>query len=342
MSQRFELLLTIGVGGSATVYLARDRHQRGDAAASASQRESFVAIKRAHPQLRGDPAVRKQMVREASLASRLMHPHVAAIRQVEDRGDELLLVMDYIPGASLAELLSPPPEERRDALLPVSIGLRILRDAADGLNAVHGLEDDAGKHLGFVHRDISPQNILTGIDGVARLADFGLAKLTEVSMTRTEVMRGKMAYMAPEYLVGDAYTQSCDAFAFGVVMWEALAGKRLFLGKHEVETMDRVRNAPAPPLCSVRSAVPPQVEEVVAQLLAKDAANRPSSMAVVVNTLTTSAMAAPHELAAFVEDRAGERLAARHRTVDTIDDAEPTAPGVLALNAEDFQLPDDW
>src|SRR5262245_28626151 len=156
----------------------------------------LVAIKRAHPHLLRAAGTREMLLREAGAASRIHHPNVVAVRDVEETGDELLLVMDYVEGASLAELLASDEDAQLE--LPSHIAVRILLDTCAGLSAVHTLRDDSGTPLGLVHRDVSPQNILVGIDGTSRLSDFGLAKVTAATMTRTTgILRGKLAYMPP-------------------------------------------------------------------------------------------------------------------------------------------------
>ncbi len=329
---RFERLVKIASGGTATVYVARRRGCPG--------LEPLFALKRTHPHLRSDDEVRRLLVREARLASQIAHPKAVSIREVEEIDGELLLVMDYVPGGSLAELLAIGPRP------PLPLVLRILLDACEGLAAVHAMTDGEGRHLGFVHRDVSPQNILVGIDGVARITDFGLAKLTEVSMSRTEVMRGKVAYMAPEYLAGGSYSQRCDLFAMAIVIWEALAMRRLFLGAHEVETIRRVTHEPAPLLSHEVPALSGELTAVVARGLAKDPLARPNSVDELAGVLCAAAVAPHAAVAVWVQDRMGERLGERQEALEAMVDGAPTDPGLLVgdglnLAAEHFQLDED-
>ena len=186
-SAHYEPLVKIATGGTATVFLARER--------GSTRLDKLVAIKRMHPYLADDRLAREQLVREAQIASRLDSRYLVPIHEVEQAGEELLLVMDYIEGGSLAQLLSAGP-------LTLPVALRIIDDACRGLKAVHECKNTDGAPLGLVHRDVSPQNILVGTDGIARLSDFGLAKRTEISTSHTGMLRGKLAYMAPEQIDG--------------------------------------------------------------------------------------------------------------------------------------------
>ena len=248
---RHELLVKVAVGGTSTVFVGRERGK-----------SELVAIKRMHPYLASDESARTQMLREASIAGRARHDHLVHIRGVEQSGEELLLVMDYVEGGSLAELLAAGP-------VPLGAGLRLVLDAASGLSALHEVTDpETRRRLGFVHRDISPQNILVGIDGRARLGDFGLVKRTDVSTTHTTVVRGKVAYMAPEQIEGQRARQAADIYAMGVVLWEVVSGERLFRGVNDADTMRRVLVGAVPALAD--RGHPAAFDGVVRRCVARD------------------------------------------------------------------------
>ena len=229
-SSRYELLVKIASGGMATVYVGRLNTVIGTS--------RLVAIKRAHAHLLEDPAFSKMLIAEARLASRIHHPNVVAVQNVEELEGELLLVMDYVEGASLADLWS-----YEDVPLPARVAVRAVLDACAGLQAAHELTDDDGKLLGIVHRDVSPHNILLGVDGIARLTDFGIAKSSgghtgsASQHTTTGALKGKVAYMAPEYVESGSLDARSDVFALGIVLWEALTRERLFRGGNEVESL---------------------------------------------------------------------------------------------------------
>ena len=260
MTRRYEPLLKIASGGTAAVYV-------GTAAGALGFRQ-LVAIKIPHAHLADDAAFRAALLEEAGIAARLHHANVVDVRDVEADDGGIQLVMDYVEGASLSELIrawSKEPPAR-----PLAVSLRIVLDACEGLRALHELTGDAGEPLGLVHRDISPANILVGLDGVARIADFGLAKsLLAVEKATTEgTLRGKIGYMAPEYVRGKPIDHRLDVFAMGVVLWEALAQKRLFRGENDADTLEKIQRMEAPSLGD--SAELADLDAVVKRALAKD------------------------------------------------------------------------
>ena len=171
---RYELLTKLASGGMASVYVGRVRGPLGFS--------RLVAIKRPHPHLAEDPTFLAMLVDEAKVASRIHHPNVVAVLDIErpraerDGATELRLVMEYVEGASLAALLQRCETDALDC--PGDVAIRVVLDACAGLHVAHELTDDAGQKLGIVHRDVSPHNILVGLDGLARVADFGIVKAT--------------------------------------------------------------------------------------------------------------------------------------------------------------------
>ena len=234
----------------------------------------IVAIKRAHPHLLEDPACRRMLVTEAKMAALVRHPNVIGVQDVEELDGELLLVMDYIEGGSLAQMLRANTPELR---LAPSLALRVIGDACEGLHAMHHLRDDDGNALGLVHRDVSPQNILVGMDGMARLADFGIAKSSSPewpSHTESGALRGKTGYLAPEYVETTLARPQSDIFSLGVVAWEAITRQRLFKGATDVETIKQVRSKAVPPPSTLVPELPSGVDEVILKALARDPGDR--------------------------------------------------------------------
>jgi serine/threonine-protein kinase len=262
MTRRYEPLLKIASGGTAAVYVG--------AAAGALGFRQLVAIKRPHAHVADDPAFVSALLAEAKIAARLRHANVVDVRDVEADADGVDLVMDYVEGASLSELI------RSWTSPATAVAIRIVLDASEGLRSAHDLADDDGNALGLVHRDVSPANILVGIDGVARIADFGLAKpLLSAERTTSEGgLRGKLGYMAPEYIRGKKdIDRRIDIFAMGIVLWEAIARKRLFRGENDADTLERVQRMEAPPLEGLGDAAA-ELDAVIARALAKDPAER--------------------------------------------------------------------
>jgi serine/threonine-protein kinase len=262
---RFELIAELASGGMATVFLARLVGVAGF--------QRLVAIKRLHPHLAREPEFVEMFLDEARLAARIHHPNVVPIQEVGESDQGYYLVMDYIEGDTLARVLAKAA--KNNATVPYGVTIRILLDVLAGLHAAHEMKDDHGEALHIVHRDVSPQNILVGVDGVARVVDFGVARAaTRLSTTRSGQLKGKLAYMAPEQARGGAIDRRADLFACGIVLWEALATKRLFKGEGEAETLNRVLYDPIAPPSSVRPDVPKALEDICMKALSRDVDQR--------------------------------------------------------------------
>src|SRR5258708_22126738 len=221
---------------------------------------------------------------EARLAASIHHPNVVPILEVgtSDRG--YYLVMEYIEGDTLARLLARAATSRNR--IPIPIGIRIVLDTLAGLHAAHELKDDNDHPLNLVHRDVSPQNILVGINGTARITDFGVARAaTRLSSTRSGQLKGKLAYMAPEQARGGMVDRRADVFAVATVLWEVLADKRLFKGEGEADTLNRVLFEPIPRLLEVAPQVHPALDAIVMRALDRDPPKRFASAAVLPGAL---------------------------------------------------------
>jgi eukaryotic-like serine/threonine-protein kinase len=261
----YELLLEIASGGTATVGIAVYRGAAGF--------ERLVVIKRVHRHLTRDPEFTAMLLDEARVASSIRHPNVVAVIDVVRVEDEVILVMDYVDSVSLSQL--GKEAEQAGRRLPPAVVSRILVDTLTGLHEAHEALDMRRQPLGIVHRDVSPQNIVVGVDGISRVIDFGIAKArSRVAHTRAGVIKGKCAYMAPEQVDGLPVDRRCDVFAAGIVLWEALTGKRLFRGDDEFDEMRRVMRAPIPKPSSVVPDFGSDVDDLLAQALARPADER--------------------------------------------------------------------
>jgi serine/threonine-protein kinase len=198
---------------------------------------------------------------EARLAAQIRHANVVSTLDVFDDDGELFIVMDYVHGESVARVREHLVDEGKRMPLPI-VGA-ILSGVLQGLHAAHEATNEKGEPLGIVHRDVSPQNILVGADGVARVVDFGVAKAADrVQTTADGQIKGKVAYMAPEQISGQADRRT-DIFAASVVLWEMLAGRRLFVGETHAQTIANVLSGNPPALRDVLPGVSPAIEELV-------------------------------------------------------------------------------
>jgi serine/threonine-protein kinase len=219
---RFELIMRLGNGGMATVYLARS--------VSAGGFQRLVAIKLMHPFLASDPHFVEMFLDEARVAATIRHPNVVPLIDLGAEQDQLFMVMDYIEGDTLAAVEATAA--RLGRAIPLGIVLRIVLDSLAGLEAAHNLCTPDGTPLKVVHRDVSPQNIIVGVDGASRVLDFGIARAEQrLSQTVVGTLKGKAPFMAPEQFDGNAIDRRADVFSMGVTLWEAVALRRLFPGR---------------------------------------------------------------------------------------------------------------
>jgi serine/threonine-protein kinase len=281
--------------------------------------EREVALKLTHAHLREDPTFTIEVLDEAHLAARIRHPNVVPVLEVGEDPLGVFLVMDYIEGDSLAGLV------RRGGPLPARIGARILVEALAGLHAAHELTDGRNTPLGLVHRDFSPQNLLVGIDGVTRLVDFGIAKAaSRLGHTATGIIKGKVAYMAPEQAHGHPLDRRCDIWAAGVVAWEVVAGRKLYPNDDNgMVTLLKVVSEDPPRLGHVLAGIAPALDVAVARALERRVEARyPTASdfraALVAAFRTGEGIAETDEVAAYASDLLTPQITARRARVEQV------------------------
>ena len=309
---RYEVLLPIARGGMATVYLARSQGARGFA--------RDVALKLTHAHLTEDGSdFATILLEEARIASRIKHRNVVSILDVGEDPLGLFLVMDYVEGDTL-DGLQRGAKARKEPV-PLRIAIRILLDALAGLHAAHELKDEQGLPMAVVHRDFSPQNILVGLDGVAQLADFGIAKAADRGgETAAGVVKGKVTYMAPEHARSHAVDRRADVWSAGVVAWELFAGHRLHPKDEGVQTLLKVVTERPPLLGTEVKDIGPDVEGVIARALEPDVDLRCPTAAVFARDLAsafgiTARLADHEEVAEYVRRMAGAKLEKRRAQI---------------------------
>ena len=234
---RYELIHRLAHGGMATVYLGRAKGEAGF--------EKIVAVKVIHPHLAGEDEFVRMFLDEARIAAQIHHPHVVEILDLGEHEGVYYMVMEFIEGENLAALVRALKGER----LPIRVILQLLMDTLEGLAAAHSLRDVEGERYELVHRDVSPHNILINLDGWAKVADFGIMKAAgKASNTKTGELRGKLAYMSPEQARGGSVDHRTDLFALCVILWELVAGERLFACTTEAATLEKVMACEVPAL----------------------------------------------------------------------------------------------
>lgn len=318
---RYAVCDEIASGGMATVHVGRQRGAAGFA--------RTVAVKRLFPTYARDPEFVAMFTDEARLAARVRHPNVIATLDVVAENQELFLVMEYVAGEALSTLVRGT--EERGERVPPTVAASIVLGMLEGLHAVHEAVAEDGRPLGIVHRDVSPHNVLVGVDGSARLLDFGIAKATALAQrTQQGLVKGKLAYMAPEQLRGEPVTRASDLFSVGVVLWELLTGRRLFRAASEGAIVAKILEARVPRVEELAPAIPPDLGGLVAWALAKQPSDRPRSAAEMARHLERAlAPASHHTVGAWVREVAGPSLDARAAIVRRVEqeagDVEPSA-----------------
>jgi serine/threonine-protein kinase len=308
---RYALCAEIAAGGMATVYFGRLLGHSGFA--------RTVAIKRLHPQYAKDPDFVSMFLDEARLAARIRHPNVVQTLDVVQLGGELFLVMDYVPGESLSRLYRQLRQQGR--VMPRRIVASVVSGALLGLHAAHEAKNEQGQPLGLVHRDMSPQNVLVGTDGVARILDFGVAKAAgRAHTTRDGSMKGKCAYMAPEQVLSQQVTRSTDVFAAGVLLWELLTGQRLFHAETDASTLMKVLHSEVEPPSRVVPGIHPAWDAVVLRATCRAPAERFANardMAIAVEAC--EGVASTTQVGEWVESLAAGTLSSRAQMLERIE-----------------------
>lgn len=262
---RYEIYEPIAAGGMATVHLGRLVGPGGFA--------QTVAIKRLHAEYARSPDFVAMFLDEARLASRIHHANVVRIFEVFLDQGELLLVMEFVRGETLARLISLSHEQQETVPLPIA--LAIVIGALWGLHAAHEATDESDAPLGIVHRDVSPQNVMVGVDGVPRLLDFGVAKAAaQLHTTRTGEIKGKVGYMAPEQVQSRGVDRRSDVYAMGVVAWEVLTGMRLFSGDSDAAILYKILEHDVPEPSRAGAPTSAALDRAILRALAANPSHR--------------------------------------------------------------------
>jgi eukaryotic-like serine/threonine-protein kinase len=282
-----------------------------------------VAIKRIHPMLARDEDLRGSIRDEARIAARVRHPNVVSVLDIVDDADSVGLVLEYVHGEVLSALLRS--SAARDTPVPIGVAVAIIIDVLHGLHAAHTAVDDKGVALGIVHRDVSPQNVIVGADGVSRVLDFGISKAEHrASVTRDGQVKGKLRYMAPEQLGGEA-APSVDIYAAGLLLWEALTGRSPFgdvvEGAHLIASvLTGVSAVPS----TLRSDISPSLDALVSKALQTVPTRRFASALEMAQALEDTGLSSSRSaVAAYVQELAGESLAARGKIVALLEQGMP-------------------
>ncbi|MEO7330383.1 MAG: serine/threonine-protein kinase [Minicystis sp.] len=262
--QRYRVIKRLASGGMAEVFVAESAGIEGF--------KKKVAIKRVLPQLSKKEQFIAMFLDEARLSAHLSHSNVVSVFDIGVGDGTYFIVMEYVDGADLKAVVEHRKKINRP--LPVEAAVFIAAKMCQGLAYAHELEND-GKHLQIVHRDITPANVLITKYGEVKIVDFGLAKASsQLAESDAGVIKGKFGYLAPETVLEQGVDQRVDVFAVGIILWEMLSGRRLFFGDTDFATVRLVRDAVIPPITQINSAVPAELEKLLAHVLAREPAKR--------------------------------------------------------------------
>jgi eukaryotic-like serine/threonine-protein kinase len=264
-ADRLKILRRIGQGGMAEVFLARQLGLKGF--------EKYVVLKKILPQFASQPEFVEMLFAEARSSARLTHPNIVQIYDVGLQGGSAYITMEYVRGADLRKLMTSLVKKKHT--LPLEHALRIVAEVAAGLHYAHSYVDPTGQPHPVVHRDISPHNVLVSLDGAIKLSDFGIAKaLDDREHTQPGMLKGKIAYMAPELVRGAKPDPRCDVFSLGVVLYELTTLRMPFRRENEVATLHAiVSEVPMDPL-RLNPSMGPDVAAIIHRALEKDPRRR--------------------------------------------------------------------
>lgn len=323
-----ELLFELARGGMGAVHLAR--------VAGIGGFERYVVVKRILDATDPEAEALERFLSEARIAARIHHANVVGTHHVGTDEAGLYMVLDYVEGGSLAALTDRVA--LRGDHMPIPIVLRIALDALAGLGAVHRTTGGDGAPLGIVHRDVSLQNILVGRDGVARLADFGIAKSTRTAVkTKTGSLIGKLLYLPPEHIRHEPTDHTIDIYMLGVTLWCALTGEEPWQGTSAAQVMHSILTEALPAVASRRNEpVAPEIETLIRTAAHPVASQRYQSAEQMAQTIEALGrergwVASQHEVATFVEGLLGVDLDRRRERIAQLAMQPPLAATRIAV-----------
>jgi serine/threonine protein kinase len=313
---RYELIGEVATGGMATVYLGRMRRPMGFS--------RLVAIKSMHPQYAKDPDFVSMFVDEARLTARVRHPNVVPTLDIVAEGGQLVIVMEYVEGETLGTLFKSV--KKAGETMPPAVACALIHDLLLGLHEAHETADEDGTPLAIIHRDVSPQNVIVGLDGLTRVLDFGVAKARRTVHSSLEgEIKGKIPYMPPEQLFGESIDRRVDVYAAGVLLWESLTGERLFDGPTDEALAARIADEAIDAPSKRVPAIPAELDAVVLRALARAPSERFTTALAMAERLTqVTRIATRSEVAAWMK-----RFAHRREIPSCPPEADPVASAVV-------------
>jgi serine/threonine-protein kinase len=332
---RYQLLAHLASGGMAEIYLARQTGIGGF--------EKLVVVKKILPNLAREKVFVEMFLDEAVIAAQLNHPNVVQIYDLGQSGDDYYIAMEYLEGESLGHLTSEGTRVRKP--LPPGLAAGIVTQVCDGLAYAHAFEDDNGKPMGIVHRDISPHNIIVLFSGVVKVVDFGIAKAaSKMHQTKVGTLKGKLAYMSPEQCMGSEVDARSDVFSLGVVLWELLTHRRLFKREVEPAMIRAIMDEPIPKVHDVRKDAPAALAAAADKALSKKPEDRYPGAAEMKADLQAylrqeSLEAGAEQIAGYAHEVLGKRARTKKRLLEDIRKKGVKGVSLGALKPKSDSMP---
>ncbi|MDP3275394.1 MAG: protein kinase [Deltaproteobacteria bacterium] len=300
---QYVLVDRIGVGGMAEIYLARRKTQ--------SDVSRLAVVKLVLPLLARDERFSTLLVQEAKLAAQLSHGNIVQTYDLGRQDGQLYIAMEYVEGFDLNELLKRCSKAK--VPLPASFALFVVRETLAALDYAHRKRNTEGRPLNLVHRDVSPSNVLVSFEGEVKLCDFGIARALDAREGRNDSIEGKASYMAPEHARGDSVDARADVFSASVILWELLAGRRMYRSEDGVDLLTLARRGEVPPLPDRPLPHFEVLRRIVHQGLARSPADRFESAAAMLHALDDYRMEAeirtsPMDLGEWVVEHFGQEI----------------------------------
>ena len=263
--QRYRVVEKLESGGMAEVFRAESEGLQGF--------RKQVAIKRVLPHLSSKKKFISMFLDEARLSAQLSHSNCVQVFDIGVGDNAFFIVMEFVDGANLKAILEHIKKHGR--AFPVEAAVYISLELCKGLAYAHELTDSSGVPLHIVHRDMSPPNVLITKHGEVKIVDFGLAKAnSQLERSEPGIIKGKFSYLSPEAAMAQEVDARTDVFAVGIILWEALAGQRLFLGDTDFQTVKKVQTAAVPSISKINRKVPPELEQIIDRALAREPTQR--------------------------------------------------------------------
>jgi serine/threonine-protein kinase len=315
---RFRLTGRIGAGGMAEVFRAVVKGPQGW--------ERELVVKRILPTLSGNSEFTKMFIREAKISALLVHPNIVQTFEFGEAEGTYFIAMEGVQGVTLRELLTKLKKEQR--AMPFMVIADIAKQVLTGLDYAHTLRGPDGAPLEIVHQDVSPTNIMLTFNGTVKVLDFGIARAASFAEEEAKkgLIKGKVAYLAPEQVNMQPFDHRIDIFALGVVMHEMMTGVRLFQAKNDIAKMRQLLSQPIPPPSAVNAAVPRELDRIVMKALEVDPTQRYQSATAMAQDLERTMIAARHSSRDLAKLLRGLFMNEQEEEPLVVVDAAPAAP----------------